>query len=47
MTIEQTLFFFCPNCEERFAQVEEPDRDLHTGRYTTAVAAASGSSSTR
>ena len=28
---EQTLFFTCPHCEERFAQVEEPDRDIHTG----------------
>ena len=28
---EQTLFFTCPHCEERFAQVEEPDKDIHTG----------------
>ncbi len=31
MTVEQTLFFLCPNCEERFAQVEEPDKDIHAG----------------
>ena len=31
MPTEQTLFFDCPHCEERFAQVEEPDRDIHTG----------------
>ena len=31
MATEQTLFFTCPHCEERFAQVEEPDRDIHTG----------------
>ena len=31
MTIEQTLFFLCPNCDERFARVEEPDKDIHTG----------------
>ena len=28
---EQTLFFTCPHCDERFAQVEEFDRDIHTG----------------
>ena len=31
MPAEQTLFFTCPHCGERFAQVEEPDRDIHTG----------------
>ena len=31
MLTEQTLFFTCPHCDERFAQVEEPDRDIHTG----------------
>ena len=28
---DQTLFFACPHCDERFAQVEEPDKDIHTG----------------
>ncbi len=28
---EQALFFTCPHCEERFAQVEEQDKDIHTG----------------
>ena len=28
---QQTLFFTCPHCDERFAQVEEPDKDIHTG----------------
>ena len=31
MPTEQTLFFDCPHCDERFAQVEEPDKDIHTG----------------
>ena len=31
MPTEQTLFFTCPHCDERFAQVEESDRDIHTG----------------
>ena len=31
MATEQTLFFTCPHCDERFAQVEEPDGDIHTG----------------
>ena len=31
MPTEQTLFFTCPNCDERFARVEELDRDIHTG----------------
>ena len=26
MPTEQTLFFTCPHCDERFAQVEEPTR---------------------
>ena len=30
MPTEQTLFFTCPHCDE-LAQVEEPDRDIHTG----------------
>ena len=41
MPTEQTLFFTCPHCDERFCQVEEPDKDIHTGRPTTAEAAAS------
>ena len=31
MPTEQTLFFDCPHCDERFAQVEEFDKDIHTG----------------
>lgn len=31
MTRTQTLFFTCPHCDERFAQIEELDRDIHTG----------------
>ena len=31
MPTEQTLFFTCPHCDERLAQVEEPDKDIHTG----------------
>ena len=31
MTRNQTLFFECPGCEERFAQTEEPDKDIFTG----------------
>ena len=31
MPTEQTLFFDCPHCDEKFAQVEEPDKDIHTG----------------
>ena len=31
MPTEQTLFFTCPHCDERFCQVEEPDKDIHTG----------------
>ena len=31
MPTEQTLFFACPHCNEQFAQVEEPDKDIHTG----------------
>ena len=30
-TRDQTIYFTCPSCEERFAQVEELDRDIHTG----------------
>ena len=31
MTTNQELFFTCPHYGERFAQVEEPDKDIHTG----------------
>ena len=31
MPTEQTLFFTCPHCDDQFAKVEEPDRDIHTG----------------
>ena len=31
MSREQTLFFDCPHCGERFCTTEEFDRDLHTG----------------
>ena len=31
MNRDQTIYFTCPNCDERFAQVEEMDRDIHTG----------------
>ncbi len=31
MTTSRTLLFDCPACHEELAQVEEPDRDLHTG----------------
>ena len=31
MTREQTLFFICPDCEERFTKMEEFDSDIHTG----------------
>ena len=31
MTTNQTLFFDCPGCDERFAQIEELDSDIHTG----------------
>ena len=31
MNREQTVYFTCPHCDGRFAQVEEPDRDIHTG----------------
>ena len=31
MTTNQTIYFTCPSCDERFAQVEELDRDIHTG----------------
>ena len=31
MNGDQTIYFTCPNCDERFAQVEELDRDIHTG----------------
>ena len=31
MTTSRTLLFDCPTCHEELAQVEEPDRDLHTG----------------
>ena len=31
MSRDQTIYFTCPSCDERFAQVEELDRDIHTG----------------
>ena len=31
MSDNQTLYFPCPACGEPFAQVEEPDQDLHAG----------------
>ena len=31
MNRDQTIYFTCPGCDKRFAHVEEPDRDLHTG----------------
>ena len=31
MNRDQTIYFTCPSCEERFAQVEELDKDIHTG----------------
>ena len=31
MNRDQTVYFTCPHCDERFARVEEPDRDIHTG----------------
>ena len=31
MNRDQTIYFTCPNCDERFARVEELDRDIHTG----------------
>ena len=31
MPTEQILFFTCPHCDERFAQVEESYKDIHTG----------------
>ena len=31
MNTNQTLYFTCPHCEERFAQIEEPDKDVHAG----------------
>ena len=31
MTTTQTIYFTCLHCEERFAQIEEPDRDVHAG----------------
>ena len=30
MNRDQTVYFTCPNCDERFARVEELDRDIHT-----------------
>ena len=29
--LERALFFTCPHCDERFAQLEEFDKDIHTG----------------
>ena len=31
MNRDQTVYFTCPHCDGRFAQVEELDRDIHTG----------------
>ena len=31
MNRDQTVYFTCPHCDERFARVEELDRDIHTG----------------
>ena len=47
MNRDQTVYFTCPHCDERFAQVEELDKDIHTGRPTTAARAASRWSSRR
>ena len=47
MLTEQTLFFTCPHCDERFAQVEEPERTSTPGRPTTAARAVSRWSSRR
>ncbi len=30
MNRDQTVYFTCPHCDERFARVEELDRDIHT-----------------
>ncbi len=35
MANEQTLYFPCPSCGERFAQVEELDGDIHAGETYT------------
>ena len=31
MNRDQPVYFTCPNCDERFARVEELDGDVHTG----------------
>ena len=31
MADKQTLYFPCPSCGARFAQVEETDEDIHAG----------------
>ena len=31
MADKQTLYFPCPSCGDRFAQVEGPDGDIHVG----------------
>ena len=35
MAGKQTLYFPCPGCGARFAQVEEPDEDIHAGETYT------------
>ena len=40
MADKQTLYFPCPGCGARFAQVEEPTRTSTPGRPTTATSAA-------
>ena len=39
MAEKQTLYFPCPSCGAPFAQVEEPDGDIHLGKPTTATSA--------
>ena len=35
MAGKQTLYFPCPGCGARFAQVEETDEDIHAGETYT------------
>ena len=35
MADKQTLYFPCPSCGARFAQVEETDEDIHAGETYT------------